>query len=108
MKAPTATRWTWLGGLLLTGCAGLPQFPGTQTTPPPEKMRLLQPVLNKTPDGAVGYWRHNDENFGLIHVDSTVRKGGNTCRLVREDQVIAGRSGQLVSSYCRAGSGVWQ
>lgn len=98
-------RWSWVGVLVLSGCAGLP---GIQAEPPVQKMVLLQPVLNKTPDGAVGYWRHNDDNFGLVTVDSTVRKGPSTCRLVREDQVLGGRSSQLVASYCRVGNGAWQ
>lgn len=105
MKTPMLKRLAWVGVLVLSGCAGIPGMP---TEPPVEKMRLMQGVLNKTPDGAVGYWRHNDENFGLVTVDSTVRKGANTCRLVREDQVVSGRSSQLVSSYCRVGSGAWQ
>jgi surface antigen len=98
-------RCAWVGVLVLSGCAGMPGMP---TEPPAEKMQLMQSVLNRTPDGSVGYWRHNDDNFGLVAVDSTVRKGDSTCRLVREDQVVGGRSGQLVSSYCRVGRGAWQ
>jgi len=72
------------------------------------KMRLIQQVLDKTPDASVGYWKLDDKNFGLITVDSTMRKGSTTCRLVREDEVKDSRSYNLVASYCKEPKGPWQ
>lgn len=91
--------------LALTGCAGLTLAPSDLGV---KKLRLLQPVLDKTPDGAVGYWKLDDQNFGLVAVDSTLRKGTTVCRLVREDEVTDGRSAHVVASYCKEPKGAWQ
>lgn len=91
--------------LLLTGCAGLTQGASNIDA---QKLRLMQPVLEKTPDGAVGYWKMDAQNFGLVAIDSTMRKGTTVCRLVREDEVRSGRSTHLVASYCKEPKGNWQ
>lgn len=99
---------TWLVAglaLALAGCAGFPQG---ATDIAAQKLRLIQPVLDKTPDGAVGYWKLDEQNFGLVAVDSTMRKGTTVCRLVREDEVKSGRSTPIVASYCKEPKSTWQ
>jgi len=90
---------------LLAGCASFSPEPSDFFV---QKLRLMQPVLDKTPDGSVGYWKLDDGNFGLVSIDSTMRKSSTTCRLVREDEVKGGRSNHLVASYCKEAKGSWQ
>lgn len=94
-----------LATLSLTGCASLVPEVNDYTG---KKLRLLQQVLDKTPDGAVGYWKIDDKNFGLVAIDSTLRKGSTVCRVVNEDEVKGGRSSTLVASYCKEPKGSWQ
>jgi surface antigen len=89
----------------MTGCASM-GFASADLSA--QKLKLVQPVLDKTPDGAVGYWKLDDQNFGLVAVDSTMRKAQTTCRLVRENEVRGGNATHLVASYCREGKGAWQ
>lgn len=89
----------------LTGCASFAPEAGDFAA---QKMRLMQSVLDKTPDGSVGYWKLDEKNFGLVTVDSTLRKSTTVCRLVHEDEVKSGRSTSLVASYCKEPKGAWQ
>lgn len=99
-------KWLALFGLLtLTACA---QMPGVKAGVTEKKMSLMQAVLDKTKDGAVGYWKIDDQNYGLVTLDSTVKNGPTLCRLTRENEVVDGRSSHLVASYCREGKGAWR
>ena len=89
----------------LTACANLPDARPVMAE---KKMDLMQAVLDKTKDGSVGYWKLDDQNFGLVTVDSTVRNGPTLCRLTRENEVVASRASHLVASYCREGKGPWR
>jgi len=89
----------------LGGCANLTPDVNDYTA---KKLRLMQSLLDKTPDGAVGYWKMDEKNFGIVAVDSTLRKGSTVCRLVTEDEVKGGRSSTLVASYCKEPKGSWQ
>ena len=94
-----------IGVLALTACA---QVPGVKSVVAEKKMSLMQAVLDKTKDGAVGYWKIDDQNYGLVTLDSTVKNGATLCRLTRENEVVDGRSSHLVASYCREGKGPWR
>lgn len=92
---------------LLVGCSSGPN-PQRLASIDGSKLRLMQEVLNKTPNDGTGYWRLNDRNFGLVTVDATYKKEDTVCRLVKENEVIAGEAKSSVSSYCRKSGQPWR
>jgi hypothetical protein len=81
--------------LFMVGCSSL----GTQLTQ--QKMAEIQLPLTTLDDGVTFTWGIDPTTRG------EVAKSGQVCRLVEEQEMINGKQGKAVSTYCMH-NGEWK
>lgn len=72
------------------------------------KQDAIQLPLTALPDGASFTWRESSLASGTMQIRKTFQKGSVVCRLVVEDERVAGGSEAIVSTYCLTANGRWE
>ncbi|MEY3038580.1 MAG: hypothetical protein RL143_1147 [Pseudomonadota bacterium] len=87
--------------LFMVGCSSL----GTQLTQ--QKMAEIQLPLTTLDDGVTFTWGIDPTTRGEVKLVRTFAKSGQVCRLVEEQEMINGKQGKAVSTYCMH-NGEWK
>ena len=80
--------------LLMVGCSSM----STQLTQ--QKMAEIQLPLTTLDDGVKFIWGIDPTTRGEVTLVRTFAKDGQVCRLVEEQEMINGKQGKAVSTYC--------
>ena len=87
--------------LFMVGCSSL----GTQLTQ--QKMAEIQLPLSTLDDGVSFTWGIDPTTRGEVKLVRSFAKSGQVCRLVEEQEMINGKQGKAVSTYCMH-NGEWR